>query len=62
MSRVNRGQEVGRAHHINRGNGRGDVFHKNHDYEAVLSLLATAKARAPVKTFGLLLDAEPFPL
>ena len=47
------GQQAGCAYHIiNRGNGRGEVFHKSQDYEAFLSLLATAKARHPVKLFG----------
>ena len=53
VPRIPRGQQAGCAYHIiNRGNGRGEVFHKSQDYEAFLSLLATAKARHPVKLFG----------
>jgi putative transposase len=44
MPRIPRGQQGGYAYHvINRGNGRGTVFHKSQDYKAFLSLLAEAK-------------------
>src|SRR5688500_12840220 len=47
---------------INRGNGRGTVFHKPEDYEAFLSLLAEAKKRQRVKLFAFCLMPNHFHL
>ena len=53
MPCIPRGQVAGYAYHIlNRGNGGATVFHKDGDYTAFLNLLATAKAKCPVKLFG----------
>ena len=63
MPRIPRGQQGGYAYHvINRGNGRGTVFHKTQDYEAFLSLLAEAKKRHRVKLFGFCLMPNHFHL
>src|SRR5678815_134728 len=53
MPCIPRGQVAGYAYHIlNRGNGGATVFHKDGGYTAFLNLLATAKAKCPVKLFG----------
>lgn len=63
MPRIPRGQQGGYAYHIiNRGNGRGTVFHKPEDYEAFLSLLAEAKKRQRVKLFAFCLMPNHFHL
>ncbi len=63
MPRIPRGQQGGYAYHvINRGNGRGTVFHKTQDYEAFLSLLVEAKKRHQVKMSGFCLMPNHFHL
>jgi putative transposase len=63
VPRIPRGQQGGYAYHIiNRGNGRGTVFHKPEDYEAFLSLLAEAKKRQRVKLFAFCLMPNHFHL
>jgi putative transposase len=63
VPRIPRGQQGGYAYHvINRGNGRGTVFHKTQDYEAFLSLLVEAKKRHRVKMFGFCLMPNHFHL
>jgi putative transposase len=63
VPRIPRGQQGGYAYHIiNRGNGRGTVFHKPQDYEAFISLLAEAKKRHRVKLFGFCLMPNHFHL
>jgi putative transposase len=63
VPRIPRGQRGGYAYHIiNRGNGRGTVFHKPQDYEAFISLLAEAKKRHRVKLFGFCLMPNHFHL
>jgi putative transposase len=42
-------------------NGRANIFHKAHDYEAFLSILALAKAWHPVKMFAFSLMPNHFP-
>jgi putative transposase len=54
---------AGHAYHVlNRGNGGATVFHKDGDYTAFLDLLATAKAKDPVKLFGVCLMPNHFHL
>ncbi|HXK27786.1 MAG TPA: transposase [Candidatus Binatia bacterium] len=61
MPRIPRGQQAGFVYHvINRGNGRGTVFHKAQDYQAFLSILGLAKARHPVKIFAFSLMPNHF--
>ena len=61
MPRIARGRQGGFAYHIiNRANGRAEIFHKNPDYEAFLSLLPAAKARHPVKVFAFCLMPNHF--
>jgi putative transposase len=63
VPRIPRGQQGGYAYHvINRGNGRGTVFHKTQDYEAFLSLLVEAKKRHQVKMSGFCLMPNHFHL
>ncbi|GIX48877.1 MAG: transposase [Candidatus Tectimicrobiota bacterium] len=63
MPRIPRGQMAGYAYHvINRGNARAPVFHKAHDYEAFVELLARAKARHPVRLFAFCLMPNHFHL
>ncbi len=53
MPRVARGLADGQVYHVlNRGNGRQDVFHKEGDSQAFLSLLAEAKERFAIKLFA----------
>jgi putative transposase len=50
MPRIPRGQLVGHAFHLlNRGNARATVFDNDADYRAVITLLAKAKERTPVR-------------
>jgi putative transposase len=60
VAKIFHGQQAGCAYHLNRGNGRGEVFHKSQDYKAFLSLLTTAKARHLVKLFGFCLMPNHF--
>jgi putative transposase len=63
MPRIPRGQVAGHAYHVlNRGNGGAVVFHKDGDYTALLDLLATAKAKHPVKVLGFCLMPNHFHL
>ena len=63
MPRIPRGQVAGHAYHVlNRGNGGAVVFHKDGDYAAFLELLATARAKLPVKVFGFCLMPTHFHL
>ena len=63
MPRIPRGQVAGHAYHVlNRGNGGAAVFHKEGDYIAFLDLLATAKAKHPVKLLGFCLMPNHFHL
>lgn len=63
MPRIPRGQVAGHAYHVlNRGNGGATVFHKEGDYTACLDLLAPAKAKYPVKLFGVCLMPNHFHL
>jgi putative transposase len=63
MPRIPRGQVAGHAYHVlNRGNGGATVFHKVGDYTAFLDLLATAKAKYPVKLLGFCLMPNHFHL
>ena len=63
MPRIPRGQVAGHAYHVlNRGNGGAAVFHKDGDYTAFVDLLATAKAKYPVKVVGFCLMPNHFHL
>ena len=63
MPRIPRGQVAGHAYHVlNRGNGGAVVFHMDGDYTACLDLLATAKAKYPVKLIGFSLMPNHFHL
>jgi hypothetical protein len=63
MPRIPRGQVGGHAYHVlNRGNGGATVFHKDGDYAAFIDLLATAKAKFPVKVFSVCLMPNHFHL
>jgi len=63
MPRIPRGKVAGHAYHVlNRGNGGATVFHKDGDYTAFLDLLTSAKAKFPVKIFGLCLMPNNFHL
>ena len=63
MPRIPRGQVAGHTYHVlNRGNGGAGVFHKDGDYTAFVDLLATAKAKYPVKVVGFCLMPNHFHL
>lgn len=63
MPRIPRGHLTGHAFHVlNRGNGGATVFHKDRDYTAFLDLLATAKAKHPVKVLAVCLMPNHFHL
>ena len=63
MPRIPRGHLAGHAFHVlNRGNGGATVFHKDRDYTAFLDLLATAKAKHPVKMLAFCLMPNHFHL
>ncbi len=61
MPRIIRGLGDGFVYHIiNRGNGRQEVFHKEKDYEAFMTLMKEAKERYPVKLYGYCLMPNHF--
>ena len=63
MPRIPRGQVGGHSCHVlNRGNGGATVFRKDGDYAAFFALLATAKAKFPVKVFSVCLMPNHFHL
>lgn len=63
MPRVARGLADGMIYHvINRGNGRREVFHKEEDFQAFISLLKEAKEKHPVKLLGYCLMSNHFHL
>src|SRR5689334_4158303 len=63
MPRVARGLADGMIYHvINRGNGRQNVFHKDEDFQAFVSLLKEAKTKQPIKLLGYCLMTNHFHL
>lgn len=53
MPRTARAALGGWCHHVlNRGNGRAEVFHKDEDFQAFLSLLAPACERLAMRVLG----------
>jgi putative transposase len=63
MPRVARGLADGMIYHvINRGNGRQEVFHKDDDFQAFITLLREAKEKHPVKLLGYCLMSNHFHL
>ncbi|NPV93448.1 MAG: transposase [Firmicutes bacterium] len=63
MPRIARGIGDGLTYHVlNRGNGRQQVFHKEHDYRAFIELMGEAKDRYPVKIFAYCLMPNHFHL
>ena len=63
MPRIPCGRVAGQAYHaLNRGNGGAVLFHKDGDYAALLELLATARAKPPVKVFSFCLMPNHFHL
>jgi putative transposase len=63
MPRVARGLADGMIYHvINRGNGRQEVFHKDEDFQAFITLLREAKEKHPVKLLGYCLMSNHFHL
>ena len=56
MPRVGRNAEGGVVYHVlNRGNGRGPLFHKPADYDAFLRILLQTKQAVAVRVLGLCL-------
>ena len=63
MPRTSRASQGGYCYHVlNRGNGRGDVFHKPDDYAAFIKLLVDANARLPMRLVGYCLLPNHFHL
>jgi len=63
MPRVARGLADGLIYHIvNRGNGRQEVFHKDHDYLSFVELLKNALQRYPVRLYAYCLMPNHFHL
>jgi len=61
MPRIVRGLGDDVVYHvINRGNGRQEIFHKDKDYEAFVTLILEAKERYPVKLYGYCLMPNHF--
>jgi REP-associated tyrosine transposase len=63
MPRTARASVGGVCYHVlNRGNGRGEVFHKDGDYAAFLRLIGEACERVPMSVFGYCLMPNHFHL
>lgn len=63
MSRTARASVGGMCYHVlNRGNGRAEVFHKDHDYAAFLKLLGQASDRVPMRLLAYCLLPNHFHL
>jgi REP-associated tyrosine transposase len=63
MPRTARASVGGLCYHVlNRGNGRGEVFHKEGDYAAFVDLLGAAKHRLPMRILGCVLMPNHFHL
>ena len=62
MAKTARASVGGVCYHVlNRGNGRGEVFHKKDDFVAFLDSMEEAKERLPMRRVGLVPDPQPFP-
>ena len=63
MPRTSRASQGGYVYHVlNRGNGRGDVFHKADDYLAFVNLMRESNERLPMRLVGYCLLTNHFPL
>src|SRR5262249_41326845 len=63
MPRTARASQGGYCYHVlNRGNGRGTVFHKNGDFDAFLKLLCQAGERTPMRLLAYCLMPNHFHL
>ena len=63
MPRTARASQGGYVYHVlNRGNARGDVFHKDDDFEAFVSLMAQANQRLAMRVVGYCLMTNHFHL
>lgn len=53
MPRTSRASQGGFVYDVlNRGNGCGDVFHKDEDFAAFVELMREARARIPMRLIG----------
>ena len=63
MPRTSRASVGNMCYHVlNRGNARGEVFHKDDDYAAFLKLLVQASERLPMRLLGYCLMPNHFHL
>lgn len=63
MGRTARASKGGICYHVlNRGNARGDVFHKPGDFQAFVDLLGGAVEKAPTEIFGFCVMTNHFHL
>ena len=61
MPRTARASRGGYVYHVlNRGNARGDVFHKDDDFAAFVELMARANERLAMRVVGYCLMTNHF--
>ena len=61
MARTSRTSQGGYVYHVlNRGNGRGDVFHKADDHLAFVNLMRESNERLPMRLVGYCLMTNHF--
>jgi putative transposase len=61
MPRTSRASAAGYSYHVvNRGNARGQVFHKPEDYDAFISMMAEACVRIPMRILAYCLMPNHF--
>ncbi|MEO8494504.1 MAG: hypothetical protein ABI614_05515 [Planctomycetota bacterium] len=59
MPRTSRASKGGVVYHVlNRGNARGDVFHKPDDFAAFFRLIRDAHDRVPMRSTGYCLQVQ----
>ena len=63
MARTARASQGGYVYYVlNRGNGRGDVFHKDEDFAAFVRLMCEASEKVPMRLVGYCLMTNHFHL
>jgi len=63
VARTSRASQGGYVYHVlNRGNGRGSVFHKADDYLAFVNLMRESNERLPMRLVGYCLMTNHFHL